>query len=72
MDPEVIGGLNTTESLADYNLDKLALIASLTKSITNNVLQTIKSDALPDELNNTFDIFIVETIKARLSKGGDQ
>lgn len=59
--------LNREEDLANYNQHKLALLAELIKDITNKTLSNIKSESLPNELENDYDIFIVETIKNKLN-----
>ena len=59
--------INTEEDLANYNQNKLALIAQLVKNITNKTLNNISSESLPNELESDYDIFIVETIKNKFN-----
>ena len=60
--------IDTVEDLANYNQNKLTLLSSLTKTITEKVISNIRSEKLPNELDTDFDIFIVETIKNKFNK----
>lgn len=68
MDTEQSFSISTIDDLAKYNQIKLSLLSNLTKTITEKVISNIRSEKLPNELDNDFDIFIVETIKNKFDK----